>query len=417
MTASNPLDLLIQEYMPKVEPAQPEVSADALQVTPMDVKGLADLKAPDLLNDKTELIKYRFLCRGGIALLTGPTSVGKSALVMQFAICCGAGKPLFGLAPADAFDMTGMRILLVQSENDEQDLAQMRDGVLQGCEDLTDDEKMRATDNIKVCTVDDKTSDSFASALNDALVRHGPFDLIIVDPAFGFLGGDSNSQKDVSRFMRQLLNPVIHRHHVGLVLVHHTNKPLRGKEKDSWRAGDFAYLGAGSAEWINAARCALAIRAIGSDTIFELRAAKRGRRLGWKDAHGNPTTVQYISHYPGDGIICWQEAKAEDVEELTQDSRKGGRPKQYDERECLYPMQAYPGENTHYYTNWMAGIMGCSKETGRKLILAAIQKGWLKECGDARFRRYQVTDSGLEEIKNYASRYNWAVPLTNNGSK
>ena len=29
------------------------------------------------------------------------------------------------------------------------------------------------------------------------------------------------------------------------------HKPATGKEKSTWQAGDFAYLGAGSAEWAN----------------------------------------------------------------------------------------------------------------------------------------------------------------------
>lgn len=49
---------------------------------------------------------------------------------------------------------------------------------------------------------------------------------------------------------------------------------------------------AGSAEWINPARAALAIRSLGSDSVFELRAPKRGKRLGWTEDDGQPTTVQ-----------------------------------------------------------------------------------------------------------------------------
>jgi hypothetical protein len=61
-----------------------------------------------------------------------------------------------------------------------------------------------------------------------------------------YLGGDSNSQKDVSHFMRELMNPLLQRHQVGMILAHHTDKPFRGKKKDHWEAGDYAYLGAGS---------------------------------------------------------------------------------------------------------------------------------------------------------------------------
>ena len=135
-----------------------------------------------------------------------------------------------------------------------------------------------------------------------------------MDPAFAYLGGDSNSQKDVSHFMRELLNPLLQRHQVGLVLAHHTNKPLRGKEKDNWEAGDYAYLGAGSAEWINPARAALALRSIGSDSIFELRSPKRGKRLGWKDEYEQATVFQDAAHFREPGIICWRKADPDEVE-------------------------------------------------------------------------------------------------------
>jgi hypothetical protein len=298
-----------------------------------------------------------------------------------------------------------MRILIVQAENDEGDLAEMRDGVLAGCDDLTDEEKALARRRIKVKTIADKSSEAFAEELDALLTEDGPYDLVMVDPAFAYLGGDSNSQKDVSHFMRELLNPLLQRHKVGMVLAHHTNKPLRGKEKEGWAAGDFAYLGAGSAEWINPARAALAIRSIGSEDVFELRAAKRGKRLRWTDAEGRQTNVQYIAHHGAPGVICWRQATLEEVAEVTGEVAGGERSKRrrkFDAFECVHAVAKRPGESQSFYVDLVAGVLGCGKETVRRLLKECVWAGWIGEAGDQYFKRYKMTEKGRREVENKA---------------
>jgi len=307
MSDYSPIKVLLTDFLPANASEAMEKEVARIQSLPV-VRSLDLLKTPDRDNDPTELIASRFLYRGAVCLVLGPTGVGKSSFLMQLAVHFAVGKPLFHINPGKYYLNRGMRVLLIQAENDDGDLAEMRDGVLAGCSDLTETDKAEAQKRILVSTISDKSAEKFALALDALLTEHGPFDIVIVDPAFAYLGGDSNSQKDVSRFMRELINPLIQRHQVGLVLAHHTNKPLRGKEKDHWEAGDYAYLGAGSAEWINPARAALALRSLGSDTIFELRAPKRGKRLGWKDDDDQPAVFQYIAHFREAGIICWRKA-------------------------------------------------------------------------------------------------------------
>ena len=272
-----------------------------------DIKPLGSLVRHREGHDPNELIKHRFLCRGGAGLLVGPTGVGKSSLSMQASICWAAGKPCFGLVPTRP-----LRILIVQAENDDGDMAEMRDGVLGGTE-LTDEEKRLALSNIAVVTEDSKTREGFASLL-DAVLSHTERDLVITDPALAYLGGDASSQRDVSPFLRNMLNPVIHRHNVGFLLVHHVNKPPQGEQKSQWQAGDFAYLGAGSAEFANWARAVVAIRSLGSDKVFELLLAKRGRRARWLDGEGKPTNRRYIGYHRDAGVICWREVTPSEVE-------------------------------------------------------------------------------------------------------
>ncbi|NQU97035.1 MAG: AAA family ATPase [Chloroflexi bacterium] len=405
MSKPSPLEILMTEYLPAEEAAAVEGQVARIEEPP-PVVALGDLRTPIYGNDPNELLKHRFLYRGGIGLLCGPTGIGKSSLMLQAGMHWAVGKAFFGIQPGDIYQRKGMTILLVQAENDEGDLAEMRDGVLAGCDDLTEEEKARAGRNILIATVTDKSAEAFASVVEALILERGPFDLVMVDPAFAYLGGDSNSQKDVSHFMRELLNPLAHKHGVGVLLAHHTNKPLRGKEKDSWTAGDFAYLGAGSAEWINPARAALALRSIGSDSVFEFRGAKRGKRLRWMDANGCHTNVQYIAHHRDTGVICWRQATPEEVEEVLSQG-KGGRRKQYDDFECVHAVLHRPGECQSFYVDLVAGALGCGKETVRKMLKGCTRAGWIAERGDQQFRRYEVTESGRAEAELKPSGRNW----------
>jgi AAA domain len=404
MPDGSPLNTLLTEFLPAADFEAVEREAVKVEAMPV-VRVLDDLKTPPPENDPSELIMHRFLYRGGVCLLLGPTGVGKSSLLMQLAIYFALGKALFSITPGSAYRERGMRILLIQAENDEGDLAEMRDGVLAGCE-LTDEEKAQAQSRILVCTVNDRSSERFALTLDALLTEHGPFDLVMVDPAFAYLGGDSNSQKDVSRFMRELLNPLLHRHQVGLILAHHTNKPLRGKEKDHWEAGDYAYLGAGSAEWINPARAALALRSIGSDTVFELRAPKRGKRLRWGDENGLPTVTQFIAHHRDVGVICWRKADAGEVEEvMTKD--KGGRPRKVDPAEVLHCIAADEGQTQSAYKERASAVLGCRPSTIQDLIGLATRKGWVRFTQEGNRKLYALTEKGRTYAAEHPSSRNW----------
>jgi hypothetical protein len=405
-----PLEILVKEYLPQAA-AQIENEVRKIEVLPV-IKALRELATPVYGNDPNELIAFRFLYRAAVALLMGPTGIGKSSIVMQLAIHLAVGRALFGIEPGAYYRERGMRILLVQAENDEGDLAEMRDGVLKGCEDLSADEKRLAQERIQIVTVCDRSAERFTQMLDVLLEKEGPFDLVIVDPAFAYLGGDSNSQADVSHFMRELLNPLLHKHNVGMILCHHTNKPLRGKEKDGWAAGDFAYLGAGSAEWINPARAALAIRSIGSDRVFELRAAKRGRRLGWKDADGVPTNVRFIAHHDEPGVICWREATAEEVEEVFAQASGGGtgtvgRPRKCGTPEVLHCIRAMPGENQAFYKTKVAVALGCSGNAVQNTLLECLARNLVEASQKGLQKLYSLTPKGQDEARHQPSAIDW----------
>jgi hypothetical protein len=284
---------------------------------------LSELVRPQHENDPNELLQNRFLCRGGGLLLCGPTGIGKSSFTMQCAILWALGRECFDIKPARP-----IKSLIIQAENDEGDEVEMRDGVIEGLS-LNAEEAKTACEKIRVLKEDSQTGfDFFQRVVRPLLEEHRP-DLLWIDPAFAYLGGEATSQKDVTQFLRNFLNPLLGEFNCGGVIVHHTNKPPSSRrDQSTWSGNDFAYAGSGSSEWANWARAVLVIRGTASSKFFELVAGKRGARLCWQTEDGSPSRTKSIAHSTIPGAICWQEANPDEV-------IKTGRPKRFDADEMV----------------------------------------------------------------------------------
>lgn len=289
--------------------------------------------------DPTELIKYRYLCEAGALLIPGPTGIGKSGLLLQMAACFSINKEFFGVKPSKP-----LKTLLIQAENDDGDLAQMRDGICRGLE-LDEDERYQFFQSVLVHTSVGVTGLQFCSeVLRPLLELHAP-NIVIVDPALSYVGGDVNKQDVVGGFLRNGLNPQLFEHRAGCMLSHHTSKPpttrdRRGNGSATRMAGDMAYSGSGSAEFANWARGILALEATRVPGLYRLHAAKRGARLGWRkpdpdkttgsttDEDGNERTVtifeRYIAWSRDRNIICWREPDASEVDEFEDNEAGSG---------------------------------------------------------------------------------------------
>jgi phage/plasmid primase-like uncharacterized protein len=290
--------------------------ADASPAQPLPPNFLlSELAVPPRGNDPDELLRYRFLCRGGGLLLCGPTGIGKSSWIMQAAILWAMGRECFGIAPARP-----LKSLLVQAENDDGDLAEMRDGVVAGL-GLSPAEAKAACDRITVAKEDSRTGPRFFAEVVRPLLTARLPDILWIDPALAYIGAAASAQEDVTRFLRTELNPLVREFNCAVVVVHHTNKPPTGQEKTRWGGSDFAYLGSGSIEWANWARAVLALRGLGSHDVFELIAAKRGARLNWTETDGVTRRFsKLIAHSKEQGVVCWREASEDEA------PQKPGRP-------------------------------------------------------------------------------------------
>lgn len=299
-----------QEYLgEEVGPAETTGSADSADragsaPSKYQVRSLGDLRPPPAF-DPNEIIQHRFLNLGGGMVLAGPTGVGKSSLATELATAFGAGLERFGFKPARP-----LKSLIVQAENDDSDLFDLREGAVRGL-GLSPAQQAEVFARIQIVTIDDLCGDAFLRELAQLLASTRP-ELLWIDNLLSYLGGDVSSQEVVSKFLRNGLNPLLRRYRCACILIHHVNKPPSGKEKPQWQAGDFAYIGSGSAELANWARAVVAIRSIGSHDVFELRLGKRGARLRWRTADGSPTYTKAIAHAT-DGAIHWKEVGASEL--------------------------------------------------------------------------------------------------------
>ena len=267
---------------------------------------IGEFQIPDE-HDQNELIgPGRFLCREGFATLVGPSGIGKSTLAMQMAMSFALGKETFGFKPSRP-----LKILIIQGENDDGDIAEMRDGTIAGL-GLSEAERDKVSASVLCCRCNSSTGKKFIQGtVRKNLQRFKP-DLLIIDPALCYVGGDVKEQKVVGEFLRTFLQPELQQAQCGCLLLHHTNKPPTQNPRAGTTNED-AYAESGSAEFRNAARAAISLRSVGGARVFELRVTKRGERLGWQDELGQSTTRKYIRHSTTRNQLFWEPATEADA--------------------------------------------------------------------------------------------------------
>lgn len=237
--------------------------------------------------DPEELIKDRYLCRGAGIMLFGGTGLGKSSLAIQLPAQFALGRGDFGIEPARP-----LRSLIIQSENDDGDIAEFRDGTFAGYS-YSGSDINKVQESVSLYSeVDRRGTDFLGQIVRPLLERHRP-DLLWLDHALAYFNKNPSSPEDVGKFLREGVNPLIREYKCGVIILHHTPKP--SEKRLEWSDRDYSYGGFGSVEWSGWARGVLSIEEV-SEMVFLLRASKRGPRLKWKDpATGKPTCRRYIA--------------------------------------------------------------------------------------------------------------------------
>lgn len=274
----------------------------------------------DAANDNQTVLGNRWLCRGGSCLLIGPSGVGKSSLVLQFAICWALGRPAFGIKPSKA-----LKVLVVQAENDDGDVHEAVAGVCEGLGVSFDEPALSLLSHNLVFNRNmSHTGQPFTEALRRLIDRHKP-DLVILDPLLSFIGADISRQEVCSQFLRNWLNPIAEATGVVWFCVHHTGKPSTDpKSKKHWQQADYSYSGIGSSELTNWTRATLVLEQAGGPA-FRLMLTKRGKRAGATHPDGSPTHTLWLRQ--SDKAIFWEQQEAPEEPAEAEVKKPQGRPK------------------------------------------------------------------------------------------
>lgn len=236
--------------------------------------------------DEEELIENRFLCRGDAMLFSAETGVGKSSFIAQLCFKFAAGRQCFGMNPAHP-----LKSIIIQAENNERDLWEEAVGIEEGImrnEIWSVPELSRADAGVTYVTYSDTNGTKFIEYLDELLVSVDTKpDLLVIDPLFAFAGCDvSAEQGKLSAFLRNGLQPLIRKHKVGCIIVHHTAKPSKEFTVRNVNYND-AYNYAGSAELANWVRGILCLESVyiqdetedARRRVFCLKSGKRGSRI------------------------------------------------------------------------------------------------------------------------------------------
>lgn len=264
----------------------------------------------DVTKDPGCLLGRRFLCRGGGGFIFGQSSIGKSSFVFQMACHLATGQDFFGIGNRDGHPL---RLLLVQAENDERELAEVLQSVTASWPAPLIELLKK---NLMVRTHWDKSGQEFATWLGDRANEHAA-DLVIVDPLMAYLGDDAGNNQAVSQFLRSYINRILKSPQsarpFGLLFVHHTGKPTNGsKPSDERNAAAKMYNMLGASELVNWARCIMRLESDAVNGRFLFSVPKRGDRSGMR-LLGSGEWGCYVKHSPreasGKPVLKWLAAE------------------------------------------------------------------------------------------------------------
>ena len=283
--------------------------------------------------DPSILLGNRYLSRGDGAVLSSSSGMGKSAMAIQLATLWGLGRPAFGIRPHSAF-----RILYIQSEDSDGDMAEVTASMIHGLNLTPEDLKIL---NTNILTITDRVNRGakFLASLRQHIAAHKP-DLVILNPLQAFIDGDITSAQDIGGFLREGLNALNEPATFAYLLIHHTTKPATGKDRSERLWHEVMYDMAGGAEIINWARAILSLRAAETEGEFNLVLAKRGKRAGvtkeveqGAGVRQEPVTVLPLKHSTaklpsGQPMVFW-ESRVPSAAPEKQKQNPGGRTATY----------------------------------------------------------------------------------------
>ena len=265
---------------------------------------LEALDSFDPLSDPTVLVgkARRWLCEGYAVSIVGFSGTGKSSLMMQIATSWALGQSVFGLAP-----VRPLRTLILQAENDGGDIAESWQGST--CK-MTESQKTKLKQNIAIVRDTKHIGSAFPEFLEALILRHQA-EVVWIDPLLAYAGFDIADQSLTTEWLRTQVDPVLKRTKAAMIYMHHTTKPKSADDLDSMTPSQLAYLGAGSAEWVNYSRDAgFLYRTKGEPARYKFGFSKRASRCGLENVDGerSKSGFIYLQHSPDDKVLRWEHA-------------------------------------------------------------------------------------------------------------
>ena len=357
-----------------------EVNAESLG-DEHDIETLLNFKGE---NDPNVLLGNRWICKGGSFLISAPSGVGKSSLAMQLSLSwivgAACGRSNFGITAHRP-----MRILIVQGENDEGDLAEQLQGCVKGMK-LGPQEIDALKKHLKIHSLDAFSGDECISALHRLVEKHRP-DIAWLDPIAAFAGEDLGKQTTIAKFCRQGLGGISRATGVAWFVVNHTTKPPTDpRAKKGWKSTDHQHGGAGSYDLPGWARAVALLEDAGGN-LFRLRLAKRGKRAGATHPSGEPTTTIWLEH-ANDGSIFWRQVEPPNEEET--ERKKPDQKREIASMNLHSFIASLTGEAMNQTAKkleaWLAKQnIDASLSTCKRIIPMLVENGKLEKTEDGRY--------------------------------
>ena len=264
------------------------------------------------------LLGNRWLSVEQGAFIVAPSGHGKSTLVTQSTADWGCGLASFGIHPSRP-----LRVLIIQSEDDDNDVTEM--AMLIDRLGLSQTQRELVRKNTHIEWLNDVTGAEFFLAADDFLTAF-PADLLIINPYSAYQGGDMTDDKLNNEFLRIRLSALCTKHQCGALVIHHTTKTqYQTFENFSWYV--WMYNMAGGASLTNWARAVLIMVPSSIPGTYKFIAAKRFEKIGWQERD------YWFSHSVENGKMLWVPATATQIA-----AAKGGRHAVPDDVLTLIPV-------------------------------------------------------------------------------
>lgn len=237
-----------------------------------NAKPFMDFTSPPADDETILLGRFRYICRGGSLIIVAPSSVGKSSAALHMSTCWALGRDWLGIPCKRP-----LRSLIIQAEDDEGDIGEVRDSVVAGMK-LSAAEIATARDRVIVIDERVRVGMALMPQLKALVKAHLP-DLVWLNPLLRYAACDITKQAEWAQFF-SALSQVNAARSFAYVFIHHTNKPPSTKDKPDRNWNEFMYNMTGSADIVNAVRAVMLFESKKKEGQFQIRLAKRGKRAG-----------------------------------------------------------------------------------------------------------------------------------------